>query len=191
MFSPEPRGLLERRARDLDRILRAVVRRGPDREVELAPEDAQLFDRRGALQVGGDEEHTEALALEHPRELAGGRRLPGALQTGEHHHGRRFRTHLELAGHSTERLDELFVHDLDDLLARAQALLHVRAVRPFLDAGDELLHDLDVDVGLEQRQPDLAGDLVDVLLAQPAAAAQAREDAVKTVGEGVEHVPRY
>ena len=39
-----------------------------------------------------------ALALEHARELAGGGRLAGALQSGEHHDGRRLRAHLELAG---------------------------------------------------------------------------------------------
>src|SRR6478736_7805771 len=139
-----------------------------------------------SLQVGRDEQHLETLTLQLARELAGSGRLSGALQPGEHHDGRRLRAHLELPGDSTERRHELFVHDLDDLLARAQALLHVRAVRPLLDPGDELLHELDVHVGFEQREPDLAGDFVDVLLAQPAAAAQAREDAVKTVGEGVE-----
>ena len=114
----EARRLVERRARDLDRVLRPVVGRGPHREVELAAEHAQLLDRGRALQVGGDEQHAEALALEHPRELPGGGRLSGALQAREHHDRRRLRAHLELAGHPAERVDELLVHDLDDLLRR-------------------------------------------------------------------------
>ena len=41
--------------------------------------------------------------------------------------------------------------------------------------------DLEVDVRLEQRQADLPQDLVDVVLAEPAAPAQALEDAVEAV----------
>ena len=43
------------------------------------------------------------------------------------------------------------------------------------------------DVGLEQRDADLAGGGVDVGLGQPALAAQAGEDLVQAVGEGLEH----
>ena len=62
----------------------------------------------------------------------------------------------------------------------------LRADRLLLHAGDELLHDADVDVGLEQRETDLARDRVDVGLAQPAPAADPVEDAFETVGERVE-----
>ena len=50
-----------------------------------------------------------------------------------------------------------------------------------------LLTTVEVDVGLEQGQADLAQDLVDVGLAQAAAAADPGEDAFETVGECVEH----
>ena len=43
------------------------------------------------------------------------------------------------------------------------------------------------DVGLEQRDADLARGGVDVGLGQPALAAQAGEDLVQAVGEGLEH----
>ena len=55
------------------------------------------------------------------------------------------------------------------------------------DPADEGPHDPEVDVGLEQGQADLAQDLVDVGVAQPAPAPQAGEDGVEAVGEGVEH----
>jgi hypothetical protein len=59
--------------------------------------------------------------------------------------------------------------------------------RPLLDATDERANDAHVDVGLEQRDPDLARDLVDVLVVEAAAPAQAGEDRVEAFREGVEH----
>ena len=48
----------------------------------------------------------------------------------------------------------------------------------------------DVDVGLEQRRADLAQGLVDVGVAEPAPAAEAAEDPLEAVGQGVEHAER-
>ena len=45
-----------------------------------------------------------------------------------------------------------------------------------------------VDVRLEQRHADLPQRLVDVLLVQPAPAAQARENAFEPVGKRLEHL---
>jgi hypothetical protein len=79
------------------------------------------------------------------------------------------------------------VHDLHDLLARCQALHDVGAEGTLLHGGDELPHDAEVDVGLEQREADLAHRAVDVVLAQAPLAAQAVERRAEPVGEGVEH----
>ena len=62
--------------------------------------------------------------------------------------------------------------------------------RLLLDALDERAHDPHVDVGFEERDADLARDLVDVLLAEAPARSGAGEDAVETVGQGVEHEGR-
>ena len=51
------------------------------------------------------------------------------------------------------------------------------------DAADEVLDDLEVDVGLEQGDADLPQDLVDLGLAQAAAAPEALEDPLEAVGE--------
>ena len=51
----------------------------------------------------------------------------------------------------------------------------------------ELLDDLEVDVGLEQREPDLAHRAVDVGLGQLAARADAGERVLQAIGELVEH----
>ena len=63
------------------------------------------------------------------------------------------------------------------------------ADRPLADARDEVLDDLEVDVRLEQRQPDLAHGGIDVGLADPAAAGQRAEGLAQPVAEGVEHGP--
>ena len=67
---------------------------------------------------------------------------------------------------------------------------HVLPERPLLDRRGELLDDLEVDVGLEQREADLAHRLVDVVLGQLAARADVGEGGLKPVGEGVEHSMR-
>ena len=73
--------------------------------------------------------------------------------------------------------------DFDHLLARGQALHDVGPERPLLHRRDELADHAEVDVGLEQREPDLAHRLLDVLLAQAALAAEAVEGGAETVGE--------
>jgi hypothetical protein len=82
---------------------------------------------------------------------------------------------------------QLFVHDLDDLLAGVEALEHVGTDRPRPHAGDELLDHPEIDVSLEQGQPHLAHGGIDVGLADPAAATQAGECVAQAVGKLVEH----
>ena len=79
------------------------------------------------------------------------------------------------------------MHELDDLLARVEALEDVLAERVGLHAGDEVLDDLEVDVGLEQREADLAHRLVDGVLVQPLGAAEIAQGRLEPVGEGIEH----
>ncbi len=77
--------------------------------------------------------------------------------------------------------------DLDDLLRRVQRLAQLEPDRPFTDARLEVADDLEVDVRLEQGETDLVEDLVDVLLAQAASAAETLEDPVEPVGKRFEH----
>ena len=64
--------------------------------------------------------------------------------------------------------------------AKAEALLAHRL--------DEVADDLEVDVGLQQRQPDLAQAGLDVLLVERLDAAEGLEDAGEPVRETFEHV---
>ena len=63
--------------------------RGEDVDAGLAPDDLQLLDGVGTLKVAGDQQRCMSLRLQPFRELAGEGRLAGALQPGQHHHGRR------------------------------------------------------------------------------------------------------
>src|SRR4029079_13324091 len=120
-------------------------------------------------------------------ELGRGGRLPRALETRHHHHAGRLRRRRELAGGPAEGLDELLVDDLDDLLRGAEALRDLRALGALLDPTDEVARDEDVHVGLEQRDAQLATDLVDLLVGELPAAPELVEDAVEAVSERVEH----
>ncbi len=59
-----------------------------------------------------------------------------------------------------------------DLLGRRQALGDFLADRLLGDLGDEILDDLEVDVGLEQRKAHLLHALADIVLGQLAFATQ-------------------
>src|SRR5439155_4913603 len=181
----EPAGLLHALGRDRLRVT-GLAEHG---NVDLTPQHPQLLDGGGALEVGAGEKWVAALLLEPAGELGRRRRLAGALKTRHEHDRGRPRGIGDLERLAAEGLHELVVHDLDDLLRRREALRQVGADALLLDASDEALYDLEVDVGLEQREPDLAQDLVDLGLAHTAAASQAREDRVEAVGEGVEHPP--
>ena len=60
-----------------------------------------------------------------------------------------------------EQREQLVANDLDDLLARRQALQDRLIHRAIAHAIDERLDDLEVDVGFEQRQPDFAEGVLD------------------------------
>ena len=101
----------------------------------------------------------------------------------------RLRRRLQPALGVAEQRQHLVADDLDDLLRRRQAPQHVLPHRPVAHAVDERLDDLEVDVGFEQRQPDLAQRGLDVLGRQPRLAAERLEDVLETCAEGVEHDP--
>ena len=178
MSSPCGARALEPLARGGDRVGALLAE---DRHLELAPELLELVDRRGPLEVGGDEPRLAALLAQEQRELGGGGRLPGALEAREQDHGRRPAREGELRVAGAHQRGQLLVDDLHDLLARRQALEHVRAERALAHAADEVLDDLEVDVGLEQREPDLAHGARDRLVVEPSALAEVAESALKPV----------
>ena len=68
------------------------------------------------------------------------------------------------------------MNDLDDLLARSQATHDLRADGSFPDAGHKVLHNLVVDIGLKQREANLAHGKINISFGQFAALLQVIED---------------
>ena len=149
----------------------------------------QLQLRGRALRVERGEQHPLSLALgEAQRELARGRRLAGTLQAYHQERDWRGGVQIERNGPSTtERFDQLIVDDLDDHLARADAIQHFGAQRPLAHAVDEIPHHRQRHVRLEQRQPHLAQGVGNVVLRQPAARAEPVENVGELARQRVEH----
>ncbi len=68
------------------------------------------------------------------------------------------------------------MHDADQRLSRRQRANHLLAQRPLAHARDEVLDDGQGDVGLEQREPDFAQRVLDVLVGEPRLPAQLLHD---------------
>ncbi len=99
-------------------------------------------------------------------------RLARALQPGHQDHRRRLRRKLEARRVLAQQLDQLIAHDLDDLLGGRERGQHFGADGLGADVLDQLAHDVQVDVGLEQRHANLAQRLGDVFFGERALAAQ-------------------
>ena len=170
-------GLRDSVARDRDRVLRA----GVDGNLDLPAELLELLDRGRPLEVGRDQRGLLALLAQEERELGGSGRLARALKAREQDDGRRPAGERELRAAASHQRGQLLVDDLHDLLPRRQALQDVLPERALAHALDELLHHLEVDVRLEQRQPDLAHRARDRLLVERPALADVAERRLELV----------
>ncbi len=177
------------RARDRIHLPGRVV--DADAEPGLLGDDVQLLNRRRPFDVGRHEQGVLALLGQPLRQLARGRRLAGALQPQQQDHARPLARRLQSALGIAEERDHFVAHDLDDLLRGRQAAQHILPQRPIADPIDECLDDLEVDVGFEQREPDLAKRRLDVLGRQPRLAPQGLEDVLQAVTERVKHLSGF
>ena len=154
---------------DIDRVRLPHLE---DRDSQLFADDLQLLDRGRAVDIAGGEQRIFGLFFEKPGELGAVGGLARALQADEHDDGGRLRGDLKLLVFAAHEGGQLFVDDLDDHLRGREALEHVSADAALGGLFDEVLDDLVIDVGLEQRQTDLAHGFLDVGLGQAALAAQ-------------------
>ena len=174
------------RARDRIHLAGRIVH--ANSKTRLLRDDVQLLNRRRPLHVGRHEQRVLALLGQPLRQLAGGRRLARALQTQQQDDARPLVARLQPAFGVAEERDHLVAHDLDDLLRRRQAAKHILPERPIAHAVDERLDDLEVDVGFEQREADLAERRLHVLRRQPCLAPQGLENVLKAIAERLEHL---
>ena len=150
-------------------------------------EGAQLVDGGGAPQVEGGQERAVAVAPCQEGELDRGRRLARALEPDQHHDGGGAAVAKALRV-AAQELDQLVVDGLDDLLRGGQAGGDLHACDPRPHPLDELLDDLEVDVGFEEGHADLAEAGVDVLGAEDAAAGDLLEGGGEALAQGFEHL---
>ncbi len=156
------------------------------RQLDLLAELLELIDRRGALEVAGDERGALPVTAQKEAELRRGGRLARPLETGEEDHRRRAAEREPRVPRTHER-GQLLVDDLHDLLTRREALQDVLSQRPLLDGRREVARNFEVDVRLEEREADLAHRLRDRLLVEATTATEAAESGLELVGERVEH----
>ena len=152
-----------------------------DASARLPAHRDELIDRGGALGVAGRQGDALALAHEQLGELRAGRRLARALEAGHQDHRRARAREREVAARAAHQLGELLVDDLDHLLARVEAVEDARAQAALSDLRGELLDDLEVDVGLEQGEADLAHRAVDVRLGQLSPRANSGERLLQAI----------
>src|SRR5262249_19846763 len=156
---------------EADRVLAENDRQRVD--ADLPAEHRELLLRRRALDVERGHQHSAPLAVGQALgDLGRGRRLARALQADQHHRDRRRGVEVDRLRFAAERLDEGVVDDLDDHLAGPDRLDDGGADRLGARTVDKGAYDLERDVRLDERAPDLAHRSVDFLLREGAAAGQ-------------------
>ena len=120
-------------------------------------------------------------------QLACGGGLARALKPEQQDHPRPLTRRLKAAFGVAEEGHHLVADDLDDLLRRRQAAQDLLVHGAIADAVDERLDDLEIDVGFEQGETNLAKRGLDRLRCQPELAAKRFENVLQACAEGVEH----
>ena len=166
---------LQRAPGDIDRLLTGNDRQS--RDIRLRAQHRQLFLRGRALDVQRRHQHLLALFfLEALGDLGGGGRLARPLKPHHHDDGGRRHVDHQVGRVRTQRFRERVRHDLDDHLPRRDRSQHVAAHRPLGRLIDELTHDGQRHVGLQQRDSHLAHRGADIVLRKRTAPTQLVED---------------
>jgi len=119
-------------------------------------------------------------------ELGGRGRLARALKADKDDDGRvACQSEASISGRKERH--QLFVDDLHDLLAGGKGSRGSRRRSPFPDTRHEVLHDLEVDVGLEQSQSHFAHGGIDVVGADSTVAGQSTKRLAQPLAQGIEH----
>ncbi len=120
-------------------------------------------------------------------ELAAGGRFTGALEAGHQNNGGRLGGELEPGGVLAEQGNELVANDLDDLFGGREGGEDLLPDGLGADLFDQILDDVEVDVGFEQRDADLAQGFGDIFFRERALAAEVFEGALELVSQILKH----
>lgn len=166
-----------------DDVQRLHVRRGLIIwYIELSGQRHELVDGRRAVYVDRHEIRTHLALAQQVGDLGGRGGLTRTLQAHHHDHTGLCPAQVEFGGAAAQKFDKLVVDDLDDLLCRGEALEYVLSEAAFLDPIDEILDDLEIDVGLQQGETHFAQAFLDVVLVELALSAEFAERLRKSVG---------
>ena len=181
-----PPRLGERAGGDRDRVVPGRAR--DEADADLIGQGAELVDGGGTVHVAAHRHHRFArLLLEPARELRDGRRLARALEAGDQHHRRGRHVEGEPGAAPSHQRGQFVPDHPHQRLARGQARDHVLAHGARPHPFGELAHHRQRDVRFEQRRPDLAQRLLDVVLGEPAAATQPIQGRTEPAGQILEH----
>ena len=148
-----------------------------------------LLDGRRTVHVAGHEQGLFALPLEHIAQFASHGGFARALQAAQHiDRGVLGRIGQPGAG-TAHQPGQFFVDDLDDLLSRREALDDVLAHGALRNLGHKILHDLIVNVRLQERHAHLAHRGLYILFGEPALAAQLLKNALQLIGQPFKRHP--
>ncbi len=151
--------MLHGRLRSLDRIPPEFP--CVDRHIDLLAEHLELFDGGRALEVARGQHGSPALAGQAGCQLGSRRGLARSLQPNHEDHAGQRGAELDLRAAVAQKVRELVMHDLDELLAGLDSLDHRLSESPLLNARQELARDLIVDVRLEKHPTHLTKPLLE------------------------------
>ncbi len=155
---------------------------GVDGNVELLAQHRELLDSRRPAGIGGHQHRGLPGMAEVKGQLGGGGGLTGALQTDQHGDMGGVAGVAQGALGAAQNRYKLLIDNLDDLLARGEAFQDRGCQRALPDPGQEVLHHLEIDIGLEKGQTHLPQGLVDILFAKSSLAGQALENLSQLFG---------
>src|SRR5437588_267370 len=130
--------------------------------VTARTESDDLIDRGGAVHVRRDEERMPTLFAQQVRQLRGGRGLSRSLKPCEDDDRRWPVRARERCRGAPEHLHDGVVDDLHDLLRAGYRFEDALAGRALAHGRDELSHDLEVHVGLEEGDTHVAQRLIQI-----------------------------
>src|SRR5438309_959700 len=96
-------------------------------------------------------------------------------------------TEIEAARSLAEQADELAMNEPQEVLLGGEAAQHFLTERVPLDRFDEVPDDLQVDVGLEERQAHVAERVLDVPFGDPSLSLQLAQQGIELLRESFEH----
>ena len=153
----------QRRLHNVDRLLLDIT--GKEVHAHFSGQGLQLFDSGRAVDIGTDDRHLFLVALlQQFGQLGDGGCFTRTLQPRHHDHGRRRRREVQpLVGRTHHRF-QFGLYDLQEGLARAQALHDVLAQRALFHRLHEILDHRQRDIGFQQRHAHFTHGLLDIVL---------------------------